>query len=97
MKAKSIVALASCLAISFFATEPAQAADAANTSSAQTARAADAGFRLPKNVAPELYTLEFIPDLKNFTFKCFESIDLSVKEPTDTIVLNALDLNISSA
>lgn len=74
-------------------TGPAQAkSTAANQASDKTAR-----NRLSKFVTPEFYDLTFQPDLKTFKFEGWESIDLNITQPTDTIVLNALDLKIETA
>ncbi|MEE8466677.1 MAG: M1 family metallopeptidase, partial [Dehalococcoidia bacterium] len=42
------------------------------------------------------YRITLQPDLKNFSFKGEQSVDLMVLEPTSTIVLNAVDLEIAS-
>lgn len=125
MKAKPVVALASSLAISFFATsaqvradderaQPAPSAQTAsgaqNESSAHTASAAEPArdahslqsaneskYRLPGDVIPEFYNLVFTPNLKDFSFRGTATIDIQAKRTTDTIVLNALDLKITSA
>ena len=52
--------------------------------------------RLPQTVRPEHYTLELTPDLKAATFTGLESIDLSLAEPADRIVLNAVELDLKS-
>jgi puromycin-sensitive aminopeptidase len=95
MKSKSVVGLAICLAISFFAMPPARSSATEPTKS--TTVSAAPSYRLPGNVLPELYNLEFTPNLKDFTFLGVAIIDVNVKEQTDTIVLNALDLKINEA
>lgn len=52
--------------------------------------------RLSQFITPEYYDLTFEPDLKTFKFEGWESIDLNIKQPTDTIVLNALDIKIET-
>ena len=51
-------------------------------------------FRLPTNVVPRHYQLEIRPDLVAATFDGEVTITVEVNEPTDRIVLNALDLEI---
>ena len=51
---------------------------------------------LPKNVRPVHYRLTLTPDLAEATFCGEVSIDLEILEPTDTVVLNAIDLDIAS-
>ncbi|MDA1129087.1 MAG: M1 family metallopeptidase [Chloroflexi bacterium] len=51
---------------------------------------------LPETARPSKYRITLQPDLKNFTFKGEQSIDLSILEPTSVIVLNAIDLDITS-
>ena len=45
----------------------------------------------PRSI-PTHYTLTLTPDLKAATFSGVESIDVSLKEPTRSITLNALDI-----
>lgn len=54
-------------------------------------------FRLPRHVVPTRYELRLEPDLARATFAGQETITLTVHETTDTIVLNAADLDILSA
>lgn len=77
MKPKSVVALASCLAISFFAMPPARSAEGTPAKSAHNS--ASSQYRLPTNVRPELYDLEFTPNLRDFTFLGIAAIDVSIK------------------
>lgn len=95
MKPKSVVALASCLAISFFAMPPARSSDSKPPQDRKASPSSS--YRLPTNVLPELYDLEFTPNLRDFTFLGVAAIDVSVKGKTDTIILNAIDLNITDA
>ncbi|XP_018320972.2 puromycin-sensitive aminopeptidase [Agrilus planipennis] len=52
--------------------------------------------RLPTTVVPKHYSLTLTPNLKTFKFDGDVTIQIEVKEPTKTIVLNALDLNFDS-
>ncbi|KAL7747575.1 hypothetical protein RI367_007016 [Sorochytrium milnesiophthora] len=53
--------------------------------------------QLPKNVRPSHYDVTLCPDLEKFTFTGVEEITVAVLEETDTIVLNAIDLDVKSA
>jgi aminopeptidase N len=48
--------------------------------------------RLPAAVVPEHYTLTLTPDLKAATFSGVESIDVTIKVPTQTVTLNAAEI-----
>ena len=52
---------------------------------------------LPDTARPSKYRITLQPDLQNFTFKGEQSVELQVLEPTTTIVLNSLELDINSA
>jgi len=52
--------------------------------------------RLPQTVLPQSYTLNLSPDIKAATFSGSESIDVTVTEPTNTIVLNAIEIAFQS-
>ena len=54
-------------------------------------------YRLPRTVVPSRYELTLEPDLEAATFSGFESVSVEVLEPTDEVVLNALDLEIDEA
>ncbi|HUP87651.1 MAG TPA: M1 family metallopeptidase [Acidimicrobiales bacterium] len=54
-------------------------------------------YRLPRTVVPERYELTLAPDLAAFTFEGIESITVRISEPTNEIVLNAAELEISRA
>jgi puromycin-sensitive aminopeptidase len=54
-------------------------------------------YRLPRSVVPSHYDLVLEPDLDSATFSGTVGVDVEVVEPVDSIVLNALDLEISSA
>ena len=51
---------------------------------------------LPETASPSKYRIKLQPDLKNFTFGGEQSVDIQILEPTSTIVLNAIDLQISA-
>src|SRR5215471_16506782 len=50
--------------------------------------------QLPKAVVPIHYALDITPDLDKLTFSGSESVDLEVSEPTERLVLNAVDITI---
>ncbi len=54
-------------------------------------------FRLPANVRPVRYDLTLTPNLEGFTFTGDESIELDVVEATDSVTLNAAELEIAGA
>src|SRR5271170_788966 len=54
-------------------------------------------YRLPTSVLPSAYRLVLTPDLAAATFAGDVEIDVTVVEPTSTIVLNAAELVITFA
>ena len=62
-----------------------------NDSLAGTIRGADP-YRLPHTITPTRYTLRLEPDLAAAAFDGRVLIDLTVHEPADEIVLNAIEL-----
>jgi aminopeptidase N/puromycin-sensitive aminopeptidase len=52
--------------------------------------------RLPNTVRPVSYTLALAPDLNAATFTGVETIDVTVKEPVNTITLNAAEIAFES-
>src|SRR5579883_1134929 len=52
----------------------------------------ETSFRLPETVVPRRYEITIKPNLENFRVNGFEVIEVIVKEATDRIVLNAVDL-----
>ena len=52
--------------------------------------------RLPSTVVPTHYALTFTPDLKAATFTGAETIDVTVKEATKSITLNAIEITFDS-
>ncbi|CAG2116436.1 unnamed protein product, partial [Medioppia subpectinata] len=53
--------------------------------------------RLPSAVTPRHYVITIRPQLKSFTFAGSEEISVGVSEQTKQIVLNSLDIDITSA
>ena len=53
--------------------------------------------RLPSGLIPIHYDISVEPDARALTFEGRAVIEVEVRHPTDTITLNALDLEISSA
>lgn len=54
-------------------------------------------YRLPRHVVPIRYDLRLEPDLPASSFAGQEAITLTVYQPTSEIVLNAIELDITSA
>ena len=54
-------------------------------------------FRLPDHVRPTRYDVRLQPSLADATFSGEVSIELNVEEPTTSIVLNAIELEIEAA
>jgi puromycin-sensitive aminopeptidase len=57
----------------------------------------DDPYRLPPGVVPVRYDLSLAPDLAAFTFTGSNRIEIDVLRATDTIVLNAIELEIDKA
>jgi puromycin-sensitive aminopeptidase len=57
----------------------------------------DNPFRLPRHVAPTHYDIRLELDLETFTFRGSVGVDLDVTEATDSLVLNAAEVEIKSA
>lgn len=53
--------------------------------------------RLPTNVVPIHYDITIRPDLVKCTFSGEEAVDIQVKQETDRLVLNALQLDVTIA
>ena len=53
--------------------------------------------RLPATLSPSHYDLRLAPDLDGATFSGEEEVAVTVHEPTSTVVLHALDLDIAEA
>jgi puromycin-sensitive aminopeptidase len=54
-------------------------------------------YRLPRHVVPIRYDLRLEPDLPTARFSGEETITLTVHQPTSEIVLNAIEIDITSA
>ncbi len=54
-------------------------------------------YRLPRHTIPTHYDLRIEPDLSSHSFTGHEVVTLTVAEPTAEIVLNATELEVSSA
>jgi puromycin-sensitive aminopeptidase len=52
--------------------------------------------RLPRHVLPTRYELRLAPDLRSFTFTGTAVISVSIREQTSELLLNAVELSISS-
>jgi aminopeptidase N len=52
--------------------------------------------RLSDNIIPSHYSLQFTPDLKAAAYSGSAAIDISIKEPTNAITLNAIELKFQS-
>ena len=57
----------------------------------------DDPYRLPRNVAPRHYRIRIEPDLESATFTGMEVVTVEVVEPTDRVMLNAIELDIHEA
>jgi aminopeptidase N len=53
--------------------------------------------KLPKQVVPTEYSIRIIPDIEKLTFAGSETVKLNVRAPVRELVLNALELEITSA
>ena len=52
--------------------------------------------RLPTNVAPQRYTLRLTPNLQSATFMGAETIDVTLRQPSNAITLNAAEIQFQS-
>src|SRR5690242_12944104 len=80
-------------ALLFVATSPAMAALA----HAKAGPAAAAHVALPAAVRPDRYDILIRPDAAHLRFSGEETIALTIKAPTDRIVLNAADIAFQKA
>ena len=53
--------------------------------------------RLPRSVIPSRYDLQIEPDFEQFTFAGAVRIEVDISRPVDEMVLNAIELDITSA
>jgi aminopeptidase N len=53
--------------------------------------------KLPKQVVPTEYSIRITPDIEKLTFTGSETVKLNVRAPVRELVLNALELGITSA
>ena len=53
--------------------------------------------KLPKTVVPTHYAIELEPNLENLTLAGSEVVDVEVREPTARVVLNAVNMTLTSA
>ncbi|HEV7659638.1 MAG TPA: M1 family metallopeptidase [Allosphingosinicella sp.] len=87
----SVLAVSTALALAGCATPPGRAPAAAAAPAA-----ASVPSQLPGNVRPLHYTIAAIPDPANLRFNGTVAIEIEVLEPTETIVLNAAELDFAS-
>ena len=55
-----------------------------------------AAQHLPTNAVPQRYTLKLTPDLQNATFTGFETIEVTLQQPSKTITLNSAEIQFQS-
>lgn len=85
------ITLALCAApLHALAQTPAEAARAASPPAVQ------ATTQLPRNVRPSHYDIEVVPHAERLVFDGKVRINIDVLEPTDTIVLNAVDMTFAN-
>ena len=53
--------------------------------------------KLPKQVVPTEYSIRITPDIEKLAFTGSETVKLSVRVPVRELILNALELEITSA
>jgi aminopeptidase N len=53
--------------------------------------------KLPKNIVPQKYSIRIKPDITKLTFSGSEAVKIEAREPVRELVLNALELQITSA
>ena len=52
---------------------------------------------LPTNIQPASYAIHLTPDFEAFTFAGEETVEIEVLESTNSIVMNAAELQVSEA
>jgi aminopeptidase N len=87
----SILALAAALTVTAGAPSQAQPARPA----ARTPVAPQIPSQLPRNARPLHYRIAVTPDAEHLRFTGRVEIDFAVMQPTDTITINAVDMNFS--
>lgn len=88
-----VSALALCTALAATASATAPRAPAA--AAVQPVRT-DVPSQLPRNVRPLHYTIQIVPDAAHLRFAGTESVDIAILEATDSITMNALDIDLGS-
>ncbi len=53
--------------------------------------------RLPKTIVPLDYDINVVPDMKTWKFAGSETVTIKVRKATNTVVVDALNIVISSA
>ena len=53
--------------------------------------------KLPKDVVPQQYAIRIQPDIEKLNFSGSETVQLDVRKPVSQLVLNALNLEVTSA
>jgi len=56
-----------------------------------------AAYRLPRTVVPSHYDIKIEPDLDGASFRGTVGIDVDIAEPTSTVTLNAIELDLNRA
>jgi aminopeptidase N len=94
MKMRPISAISAlALATALLAVGP---APAQTSTPAAAAAAAQVPSSLPRNVRPLHYAIAVVPDAPNMRFTGTETVDVEVLEATDSITLNALEIQFAS-
>ena len=75
----------------------AQAQTPAEVSLAAHPPAVEATTQLPRGVSPTHYAIEVTPHAERMTFDGKAKIDLDVQQPTDKIVLQAIDMTFANS
>jgi aminopeptidase N len=97
LRAVSTLAIAFCtLGLAGCATSRPEGSAAAPLAPSAPATAALVPTQLPRSVRPLQYTIAATPDAPNLRFTSRAYIDIEVLEPTDTITLNAAELEFQS-
>ena len=73
------------------------AANSPATLPKKTATSEESSFKLPTSVLPISYELSFTPNLQTFVFDGQETVLINVTQPSKTVTLNSLDIEIKTA